>query len=275
MADLHVSQGYALAVVAGNTASVSQGYVLGIVNEPALQLDISNANVDAVVVNEQTLSVSQSYVLAIVRGRVADPKVRLWTFTLDNHDYVVIRLGESETYIYDTLSKQWYVWGSGNTSVWKAHTGSNWLAGYAHANDYGSNIVVGDDVNGALYFLDPDSSLDDHNEDGDETPVPFQRVVQGQIKVKGYDVFPCYGVHLMGSIGKIEEVDDTTVGLETSDDQGVNYTNRGTVDIPEAEYSTRVHWRSLGSIKLPGRLFKLTDYGVLKRIDSLDMEDGS
>jgi hypothetical protein len=270
-----VGQAYALvAVVAEPDIKVSQAYTLVAANIPSEEVNVAQSYVHVAVEETRNVVVPSAYVLVAVRGRMADPRVRSWTFTLDNHDNYVVRMGEAETLVYDLLSEQWYIWGSGNTSLWKAYTGANWLGGYHFAHAYGSNIVVGDDFNGSLYFLNPDASTDDHHVDGDATPVPFQRVVSGQVLLKGYNSSPCYAVSLMGSIGKTETVDDETVKLETSDDHGTTYTDRGSITVPEGEYSTRVTWRSLGSIKAPGRLFKITDTGILKRIDAVDMEDG-
>jgi hypothetical protein len=66
-----------------------------------------------------------------------------------------------------------------------------------------------------------------------------------------------------------------TVNLKYSDDSGATFYDAGDQTVPAEVYDTRLNWRSLGSIRYPGRLFKITDSGALRRIDSLEVEDGS
>src|SRR3546814_14617292 len=78
-----------------------------------------------------SIQLSQSWVTVVARGRVDDPKVRAWTFTLDGHDYYVLRAGNIETLVYDTHNGQWYVWSSFDSDLWKAFNGTNWKTGKA------------------------------------------------------------------------------------------------------------------------------------------------
>jgi phosphohistidine swiveling domain-containing protein len=261
-------------MVAATSTDVAQGYVLVAGSFPAETTDVSS--LAAVVATEGglTAQVSQAYVIVAAIGRVNDPVVRGWTFTLDGHDFIVYRLGNQKTLLYDTHSQQWYNWGSGDGDLWRAYNGCNWLGGDGFASAYGSNVVVGDDGNGSLYFLDPDGETDDDALLGEDEPRTFERFVQGQVVVKGYGLQPCYGVSLIGSTGEVTNTDLTSVTLSYSDDRGETYSDAGTREVEADAYDTRLHWRSLGSIRLPGRIFKVTDYGALKRIDSLDMEDG-
>ena len=131
---------------------------------------------------------------------------------------------------------------------------------------------MGDDGNGALYFLSPDDDYDDDALVGNTTARSFRRQATGQVVVKpGYAAAPCFGVQLFGSIGSGLE-DGMEVSLEVSDDRGFTYTDMGAVSLDAGDYNARVHWRSLGSMSAPGRLFKITDEGALKRIDSAEMD---
>lgn len=224
-----------------------------------------------VAVSESTPSalVSQIEVIVVYRGRSTNPAVRAWTFTQDGHDFYVLRLGTGSTLVYDTYSQQWSVYGSGETNPWRAYTGRNWQGGRNLALPW-SDVIVGDDGNGSLYFLSPDDDTDDDPLTGATTPRTFRRQLTGQVVVKpGYASAPCYGVQLYGSIGS----DTGDVTLAISDDLGVNYTDMGDVTLTGGEYNTRAHWRSLGSMVAPGRLFRITDDGALKRIDGLVMDD--
>lgn len=267
MTDGQVSQLTVRALSEGSDAQVSQFAVRSVFNYPAEAGQVSQVIVRTFVEPTPDLRLSQMVVRTILRGRVDEPKVRAWTFTMDGHDFYVLRLGMQETLVYDTHTGEWHVWGTGTTSLWRAYTGCNWIGGRSLALNW-SNIICGDDGNGALYFLSPDDDTDDDALFGSETPRAFRRRATGQLVIKaGYMSVPCYGVQLAGSSGKAG-----TVTLSISDDRGHNYTDMGDITLVADEYSARVNWRSLGSMKAPGRLFRITDTGSLKRIDGLETD---
>lgn len=249
---------------------VSQARVRSVFNYPADALRVSQVFLRSFDEPTPMLRSSQMRVRAIIKGRVDEPRIRAWTFTLDGHDFYVLRLGSSgATLVYDTHSLQWSVYGSGTGNPWRAYTGRNWQGGRKHALPW-SDVIVGDDGNGALYFLSPDDDTDDDSIMGNETPRPFRRRLTGQIVVKpGYVSAPCFGVQIFGSIGSREG----TVNLSVSDDRGYNYDDMGDITIADDDYAARLNWLSLGSMDAPGRLFRITDTGSLKRIDSLEMDD--
>lgn len=199
--------------------------------------------------------------------------IRVWAYTLDGKSFYVLNLGVIETLVCDVLAEQWYIWGSGASDIWRARTGCEWLGGRKFAEDW-SYIITGDNTNGALYFLSPDDDFDDDADVGDATPRTFTRQGTGQVVVSpGYASVPCFGVQLMGSVGKFAD-DDAAVNLQTSDDQGNTWNDQGNVLLDADEFTARVNWRSLGSMVAPGRLFRITDTGALKRIDNLEMDEG-
>ena len=271
---LQVSQSYITAV--GNLPSASVQNALShievITEAPAGETRQSQGYVTTLT-GGASLPVqnSQSYITVIGCGRQDDPKIRVWTYTQDGHDFYIIRLGEEETLVYDTYSEQWYTWGSGTSNLWKAVTGINWLGADFWGANYGSNVVVGDHTNGSLYFLDPDESKDDHTTD-EAIQNTFERQFQGQVVKRGYDRERCYSVMLEGSTGEQNYGDFTGIQLEYSDDQGNSYVDAGTVTVNQEEYDTRVFWRSLGSFPSPGRLFRFTDDGDFARIDFITMD---
>lgn len=212
----------------------------------------------------------QTGVMAVGIGRVRDPQVRAWTFTLDGHDFYVLRLGNQETLVFDMLSQQWYRWADTDSSLWGAYTGANWVEGNRFSADKGSNILVGSDANGSLFFLDPDKDEDDSASEGRE-PSPFVRRVTAQIPVRGYDRFALYEVQLIGSTSQVEDSELTDINLSYSDDRAATYQDAGTVSIDQGDLDARATWRSLGSFRLPGRIIRIEDDGALKRIDSLTM----
>lgn len=276
-ATIDVSQVFILATNQYNAQDLlaSQVFALTAAIWPADGVSVSQAHGLVAVAAANTITTSQAFVLAASTGRVADPNVRVWTYTLDGHDFVVFRLGNDETLVYDITTSQWSTFASGSGALWRAYNGTNWLGADPISAGYGSNIVVGDDGNGSLYFLDPDGDTDDDAIVGADTPRPFDRVAIGQVVTHGYNAQRCFGVTLLGSIG--EQVSDDTdlrsVNLSVSDDSGHSYTDCGDLTVDAESYQTRLNWRSLGSVRYPGRLFKISDSGALKRIDSLDVQD--
>lgn len=273
MTDGRLSQAAVRSLTEGSDARLSQMGVRTVFNYPSEAGRISQFTVRTF--NEPTpdLRVSQMLVRVLIRGRVDEPRIQAWTFTQDGHDFYVLRLGSySPTLVYDTYSQQWSVYGTGSTDPWRAYTGRNWQGGRKLALPW-SDVVVGDDGTGALYFLSPDQDYDDDAITGDETPRAFRRRVTGQIVVKpGYISAPCFGVQLYGSIGSGPET--LNVNLAVSDDRGFTYDDMGDIALDPSDYNARVNWLSLGSMVAPGRLFRFTDTGSLKRIDAAEMDDG-
>lgn len=266
------SQLYVNILTEGASAEVSQIYTAVVLNRPADDAEASQVFSNLLIMSDNEAEVSQLFVMIVARGRVDDPSIKAWTYTQDGHDFYVLRLGTNfPTLVYDNYSKQWSIYGSGQGDPWRAYTGRNWQGGRKLALPW-SDVVVGDDSTGVLYFLSPDQDYDDDAIAGDETPRPFRRRVTGQIVVKpGYISAPCYGVQLFGSIGSGPET--LNVNLEISDDRGFTYDDMGDITLDTSDYNARVNWLSLGSMVAPGRLFRITDDGALKRLDSLEMDD--
>lgn len=189
--------------------------------------------------------------------------VRTWTFTLDSHDMYVLRLGQRETLVYDAKTGQWPVWDSLDNDVWAVNTGFSWVGGLGKGP---TNVVVGDDTTGNLYWLDPEQVYD-HGQTPDFPDQYFKRVASTYVPIRGRDAQPCYDVILTADT---DGLPGRTMTLEYSDDQGKTFISAGTLTLPIAEYS----WNSLGQIVSPGRIFKLTDDGAAQRLDGLEMNDG-
>jgi hypothetical protein len=214
------------------------------------------------------VQVSQVDVIVITNGRIDDPSIRAWTFTLDGHDFYVLRLGNAETLIYDFATEQWAVWATGEEDYWSVYSGTNWVGGNTYAATFGSNIIVGSDSTGSLFFLDPNKPNDDAVL-SERSAVPFTRRVTGQIPIRGFDYARVFEVQLLGSVSQLNIGATTGFELFYSDDRGNTYTSAGTIETVDGDYTIRGSWRSLGSFTSPGRLFRVEDTGALKRIDSL------
>lgn len=256
---------------ASSPVKVSNFSITAVYNVPAD--DVHASQLDTVYVTASPpvpAEVSQFDVVVVYRGRIDDPRLIAWTFTLDGHDYYVLRLGTRETLVYDTFSEQWYVWGTGDKDLWRAYCGTNWRGIQRYASVYGSDIVVGDDGNGAIYVLDPDGVADDNPLTGSENPKPFTRSATVQaVLPDGYGYMPCYGIQIFGSVG---QTDDTlTVEMEISDDRGQTFMALPSQTINAGDVDYRLEWLSLGSMRAPGRLFRISDQGALHRIDGFRM----
>jgi hypothetical protein len=225
------------------------------------------------------LRVTETVVLVAVRGRTANPKLRAWTFTLDGHDFYVLRLGMFVTLVFDVSSEQWMDWDAFEQTYWPTFIGINWVGGTGildtDGSSFNSNVLVGDDTLGLLYFLDPDQAWD-QSFDGPNDPDQekfFPRVLQGQVPMLGRQVLPCYAVWLNTDLGEPAYV-GAGVQLEISDDSGKTYDDMGTVTVTTAASPTpELSWYSLGQIQAPGRLFRITDDGAVARIDGMEMND--
>lgn len=274
-----VSQSDLNTVAEGGAADifVSQADSVTVFNIPTEEIHVTQADESAVIDVGADIQISQLDIIAIFTGRVDDPSVRAWTFTLDGHDFYVLRLGTEETLIYDLLTEQWHVWSTGEELYWSLFTGVNWFGGNTFSDFFGSNVIVGSDANGSLFFLDPNKPSDDAAVTGRD-PVPFRRRVTSQLAIRGYDRARVYEVQLLGSVSQFDLGADNLVHLLYSDDRGDNYISAGTVTTSPRDYDIRATWRSLGSFSSPGRLFQVEDFGALKRIDSLtvntDLQQG-
>lgn len=272
---VRVSQGDTAVVSSAGASNVlaSQSDVVAVFNVPAVAVQASQADLALVSLLASKVEVSQADVIFIARGRTENATLRVWTFTIDGHDFYVLRLGDQLTLVYDNYSEQWVDWQSSQLPFWRANCGVNWTGGEALAAVYNSNVVVGDDNLGILWFLDPEQPYDQSpEEDAAQQEIYFQRVTMGQVAMKGRGVMPCYATWLTTDMGA-PAYDGAGVTLEISDDAGQTFDDMGMVTVTAGVHSPEISWYSLGQIAAPGRLFRITDDGAIARIDGLEMND--
>lgn len=275
MADVQVTQASVKAVAdfgASESVHLNGAIIKAVYNIPSEEVLVNNLKTTAVTVPEVKVRVSQAMVKVVIAGRVDNPRLRAWTFTLDGHDFYVLRLGDDSTLVYDFYSKKWTDWSSGTLPFWRSNVGINWLGAGLFANNFGSNVIVGDDTFGLLWILDPNLALDQHPAGDTYNDIPFPRIVMGQVTQLGRNVQPCDVVYLASDVGAPGYV-GAAVTLEISDDRGVTFQSQGAIEIVADDYSQEIAWRSLGQISAPGRLFKITDDGAITRIDGLEMNN--
>lgn len=274
MTDINAPQGGVFASISATAGAldVPQAFVFAAYNVPSDGLAATVAGVFTTFRQTADVDVTQAHVLVAGRGRVANPTLRAWTFSLDGHDFYVLRLGDNSTLVYDLYSKQWVDWSDLGLPFWRPNTGTNWVGAEALAQNYGSNVVVGDDLFGLVWFLDPEQPYDENPSPTSEDYRYFERIVMGQVIVKGRDAIPCFSIFLTGDMGS-PAYSGAGVTLYTSDDAGKTFDSHGLVEVTENEFSPELSWYSLGQIVAPGRLFKIVDDGAITRIDAMQMND--
>lgn len=259
-----------------NEAQITLAGLMTVAIYPAEFVEAAQAGLLSVTFANTEVMVPQAGMFVVARGRIANPRARAWTFTLDGHDFYVLRLGDTTTLIYDVYSEQWIEWTSKDLPFWRPSSGMTWLGAAKLAEDYGSTVVVGDDTFGLLWFLNPEQPYDEHPDSAREPQqLPFERIVTGQVLAKGRQSLPCFAIFVDGDNYGLTGVDFTPeVRLEGSDDQGRTFDDYGAITVP-ADYNQPLayEWLSLGQIQEPGRIFRVVDNGVFARIDSMDMND--
>jgi len=275
MTDARDSQ-FRLRVLDESTLDVNvpQFRLRTVFNYPAEYSRTSQYFLRSVDISLMTINVSQLFLRTLIIGRAPNPRLRAWTYSLDGHDYYVLRLGDDKTLVYDLYSEQWSDWVSPERTNWRLTDGMNWIGGTEKEPFYGSNILVGDDSYGLIWFLNPDQPYDQNpNYLAEDQTQYFERVVMGQVPVTGRAHQPCYVIHLTADPGE-PAYPGAGVTLNFSDDSGQTFTNFGTIEVTQDEFTQpQLSWYSLGLISAPGRLFKIVDDGAVARIDSMDMND--
>lgn len=275
--EIRVEQSRTFAVVrqSSQKLNVFQGVSLAVYNIPADEIQVTQAAWNYVQRRvSQQMHVSQAAVLAVAKGRITSPKLRAWGFTLDGHEFFVLKLGTGgKTLVYDLTTKQWSWWSTGDLPGWRATVGMNWDSSGTIPGTFGSNVVVGDDSSGTLWVLNPDRGTDGSHID--DEPRTFPRVSMAQIPTRGRDTIQVFGVYLTASLGE-PATPQNVVTLDYSDDQGRTYVKAEvTHTAVEGDYEQEFSWRNLGLVRAPGRLFRVTDNGAFARVDSLDINPNS
>jgi hypothetical protein len=267
--------------MASNVQS-SQYDITVVFNTPSENVDTSQYDATALIERQgedAPVEVSQYDVIAIVRGRIFNPRLRVWWFELDAHEYYCLNLGANgKTLIYDLTTGAWSWWATADLNYWRAAIGTQWTQSGNIAFEYGSSVVVGDDTAGILWVLDPLQGYDDPANSTDRENgviIPFTRKATGQVLTRGRITIPCYQTYLVADPG-VPAYAGATVTLSYSDDGGNTFVDASTPIVAEAgNYYQEFVWRSIGLVRAPGRLFRVTDDGAFPQIDELTIYDNS
>jgi hypothetical protein len=270
--DLNLSQATVFSLSGGNPdLNLSQFSLFTAYNLASQQVDMSQFSSMVLFGSGSPFQISQTAVLVAVTGKPEIRKARAWAFSLDGHDFYVLRLGESSSLVYDLTTNSWSTWSNKGTPTWRLHLGLNWLS-IDKANYLGgaaTNVVGGDDNFGLLWTLDPNNGLDDSPIE-ENPPEDFERRVSGGVPARMRQSVRNNAVFLVINTGNPAFV-PAAITLYTSDDNGKSFQDQGSIDVPAGEDSAEIMWRSLGLIRAPGRIFEFRDTGATVRIDGLDV----
>lgn len=164
--------------------------------------------------------------------------IRAWTFVLQGHEFYVLRLGDSATYVFDTVTKLWGRWASKGVDYWALHMGGN----------ASGRMLAVDSRTGYVYRL----SADLYSDDGDEIIRRLSAFVP--VKERNPD---CNSIYLECSKGQgLQEGQgsDPLASVRWSDDDGKTWSSWREVGLGAAgDYTTPVIAHRCGTMQRPGR----------------------
>lgn len=162
-------------------------------------------------------------------------------YQTDGHRFYVLTLGTEATWVYDLGNKQWHR---------RSSAGLNYCRAVAFAT-MGDETLAADATGTQVYRIEPELRTDAGSTFTVEFTA-FAEVLEGRV--------PCANVELVCEVGNAPrsgQGSDPLIRLRWSDDGGKTWSafrNKGLG--ATGEYSTRVKWNALGTIKAPrGRIF--------------------
>lgn len=183
-----------------------------------------------------------------------DHRLRAFTFKWDGHAFYGITLGEQGTYVRDVVTGQWSRFQTDPFTAWNFQYPIQWK----------DRTVGFDIVNPTMYFLDSDSALDDSFR-------PIRRKATGLVEHRGFSRLPQYSLTFLASAGEPED-DGNQITMRFTDDGGNTWSNPRTLTVEPGAFLQRLSYRSLGSIRQPGRFFEIEDIGATQRLDAIEAE---
>lgn len=265
MGDTKLSQAQILAVVsAPSNTQVTQAQVNAVVVLQAQEVILSQAQVMAVVASAMNLNITQAQIIAVVKYAKDTRRIRAWRFVQDDHDFYVVYLGPLGTFIWDKYTKTWSRWKSPDREYWRGIDGLPWDQ---------DNVCI-DPLTGDIWNIDPDIRMDDTPlSTGGFAQTPIVSIVRGMLPMRLRNSLGCYGAYLTLSQGS-PVVAGVGITLRTSDDNGRNFNDHGTLVLDTASEEYQVAWQSLGLVTAPGKIFEIIDTGYAWRLDALDVDLG-
>lgn len=258
---LRVEQADVSAIVGapGTVLRVHQLDAVAIGTQAAPYLHAQQMDVSAIGSDEgkrTVLRVQEADVLVIAaEGEIPDLPLTVLSFNynLDGNFFYGIHVQGQGTFVYEMITGQWSKWASGSLELWNAQFHQKWNDTF-YAASLTDNTVV---------QIDPSSILDD------SFRVNTFRVT-GRIESQSRRWVKNPDAQIFGSIG----LRGGDIELSYSDDEGDTYSTPKVATMVDGVRDANVMFRNLGSVKSPGRIYKIEDEGALRRIQSLKVRLG-
>jgi len=234
--------------------------------------------------------------------------IRGWSLYVNDHVFYVLNLGtQNETFAFDITTETWTTWSNITNPLFPdlPNTILRQHGGKMVTTPNATKMLVIDIASGIIWTVSEDYKYDDLTSTEYE---PIKCIVTAGLPQRMRESSPCNEVYLTGAMGNpsvyrldtyiVTENEDFIVDsarrafismtsyipdvfddhpeyfsilLEYSDDNGRTWVSAGGFPVNFQDYTQEIAWRSLGQINAPGRLFRVTDYNLLPRIDGLDI----
>ena len=257
MADsiLRVPKQDIIATSGGNNgiARVQSEQIIVTGGEVASRLRVQYANVVLTTAGINTVAarVQHTNVIAVCAVGVIPPlpeTLSSFAYNLDGHYNYGIHVEGYGTYVLDRTTGQWSQYASGDLELWNARYHEKW----------GDKFYASSLLDSTLLEIDPDAILDDSFRSN-------QFTVTGRVESQSRRYIKNPEAQLFGSVG----LRGGAINLSFSDDEGDTFSPTRTVSVAPGARDANVMFYDLGSVRAPGRVFKITDEGTLRRIQSL------
>jgi hypothetical protein len=194
--------------------------------------------------------------VAYARGSADKFNMRAWTFPFDGHKFYVLSLGKRGTWVYDFTTQQWAQWETdGYEGIWNMEGGLAWKG----------EVFAADNINPIIWRLNPHSGIDDDFR-------PMTRFVTGFVPHMERSYLSNYAFRVTASLGVPDDPDTAELKFSFSDDSGKTFSAERLIIITPDDFTQDLEFHSLGSIRKPGRVYKIEDVGALTRISGCNTD---
>jgi len=252
---LRVPKQDAIAVSGGSSgvARVQSEQIIVTGGEVASRLRVQYANVVLTTAGINTVAarVQHQNVIAVCATGIIPPlpdTVSSFAYNLDGHYNYGIHVEGYGTYVLDRTTGQWAQYASGDLELWNARYHEKW----------GDKFYASSLLDSTLVEIDPDAVLDDSFRSN-------EFVASGRVESQSRRYVKNPEAQLFGSVG----LRGGNINLSFSDDEGNSFSPTRTVSVAPGVRDANVMFYDLGSVRAPGRIYKISDEGTLRRIQSL------
>jgi hypothetical protein len=164
---------------------------------------------------------------------------RAWSFRRNRNDFYILHTSQG-TLVFDLTQGSWYDWQTYGQITWKANLG-------IQVND---KVYASSNTGGDIFLLD---------EGGASSDDLLICEVSGFIPIEGQNTVVCGNINVSASFGASPSYTSSPkIEIRFSDDRGFSWSEyyQQTLGL-KGDYSANASFRSLGSMKKPGRFIEL------------------